>query len=95
MFSGVRTDVVIGPYSQGIEPLYKVPYERRVVMTEEEWAEKAHEIAIEIVMTVNWPWTDRQKRLWYVGILAGIYNRKALEDATMAELQEWHRDLTH
>lgn len=55
----------------------------------------AHNIAIDIVETVQWPWTDRQKRLWYIGFLAGTgwLLMDSLEEATIEQLQEWHREI--
>lgn len=61
---------------------------------EKDWVHYAHEQAIWIVENVKWPWTDRQKRQWFIGVLAGWFTREALEAASMDQLQEWHRE-TH
>lgn len=64
-------------------------------MDDREWAEQAHDIAIYIVENITWPWTERQKRLWFIGVLAGDFERAFLENATMAELQKAHDEVTH
>lgn len=58
---------------------------------------KAYEAAIHIVETVVWPWTERQKHLWYIGVLAKYtsYPLSVLENASIEELQELHREITH
>jgi hypothetical protein len=55
--------------------------------------ELAGKIAHNLVMTVDWPWNDRQKWLWYVGVLAdtGWYMMDALERMSLDQLQEEHR----
>ena len=47
-------------------------------MDDREWAEQAHDIAIYIVENITWPWTERQKRLWFIGVLAGDFERAFL-----------------
>jgi len=62
--------------------------------TEEEWVKESHEYALYLVQNVNWPWTERQKRLWYIGVLAGLFDRKSLEEADINQLQDWHKEVT-
>lgn len=66
-----------------------------MVDTEKERREAAGQIAHEIVMTVDWPWNERQKRLWYIGVLAdtGWLMMNDLEQASMDQLIEWHREI--
>lgn len=61
---------------------------------ESEWIHYAHEQAIWLVENVSWPWTERQKRQWFIGVLAGVFTREFLEAATMEQLQEAHRELS-
>jgi hypothetical protein len=58
-----------------------------------DWEIYAHARAMEIVKHVAWPWTDREKRLWYIGVLAGAIAQTALEAASLDELQIWHKEL--
>lgn len=49
----------------------------------------AGHIAHSLVMTVDWPWSDRQKRMWYIGVLADTdqYFMDELKNMTIEELQ--------
>lgn len=64
-------------------------------MTNIEWIEAAKEESHRLVMTVDWPWTERQKRLWYIGILADHFTRAQLEAADIDQLQIWHKRVIH
>jgi hypothetical protein len=58
-----------------------------------DWEIEAHARALHIVTNVKWPWTDREKRLWYIGVLAGAITREGLENASLEQLQAWHEEL--
>lgn len=64
-------------------------------LNDEEWKKQAQDIAHNIVMTVEWPWTEREKRLWFIGVLADFYTREYLEKATIEQLQKAHDEITH
>ncbi len=64
-------------------------------LSDREWVENAKAKAHAVVMSAEFPWTNREKRLWYIGMLAGLFTRKALEAATVEQLIEWHKDVTH
>jgi hypothetical protein len=57
--------------------------------------EVAGKIAHDLVMEVAWPWTDRQKRLWYIGVLAdtGWLLMDYLESATIDQLQADYKSI--
>lgn len=57
--------------------------------------EVAGKIAHDLVMEVAWPWTERQKRLWYIGVLAdtGQLLMDYLESSTMENLQADYKSI--
>lgn len=74
-------------------------YEEQVQMMatsiEKDRREVAGKAAHEIVMTVSWPWTERQKRAWYIGVLAdtGWLMMDYLESATIEQLQDDYKSI--
>lgn len=57
--------------------------------------DEAGKIAHDLVMNVKWPWTDRQKRLWYIGVLAdtGWLMMDYIEAMTIEQLQDEYKSL--
>jgi hypothetical protein len=55
--------------------------------------EMAGLIAHNLVMTVDWPWNDRQQWLWYVGVLADTnrFMMDYLESLSIDQLQTEYR----
>lgn len=56
------------------------------------WRAEAIANAIWVVSNAQYPWSERHLRIWFIGNLCKVFTKEALENATLDQLREWHRE---
>lgn len=63
------------------------------LQTDAEWIDYIHKAAHNIILTADFPYTDRESRILYQSKLAGTKPVIALRIASLNLLIDWYREL--